>query len=96
MSNGIETLEGRDGACRGVDANVLNLPSEKYPRRASDGGTAIGFHRVLAGERDAEMGCSAGPSTSTIKAYQECQDLQVRFFSFSLYTSRGWPITIAK
>jgi hypothetical protein len=75
--------ERGNGINRG-DANVLNLPSDKYPRRASDGCASIGFRMS---DRDTESNISAVPSTSTIKAYQECQDLQVNidvFFSYQL------------
>ncbi|XP_057378466.1 serine/threonine-protein kinase SIK3-like isoform X2 [Daphnia carinata] len=68
---------GRDGLVRG-DMNVLTLPSERYPRRASDGCASIGQYRMS--ERDGEDSNSTtgnGSSASQLKAIQqEYQALQ--------------------
>jgi len=58
--------------------NVLPLPSERHPRRASDGCASIGQYRSI--DRDGDCGSSSAvPSSTQIKSIQqEHQALQVR------------------
>lgn len=63
----------RDSSARG-EMNVLTLPSERFPRRASDGCASIGQYRGNSAEDDDSSACSA----TQIKAIQqEYQALQV-------------------
>ena len=58
-----------------VEGNVLNLPPDRYPRRASDGCASIGQYRPMS-ERDDEDS-SATTSTKMKAIQQEHQALQV-------------------
>lgn len=69
------SVAGRDVGAQGGD--VLNLPCDRYPRRASDGGSSFGQYRPVS-EMEAE--CSGSPSSSSFQAIlQESQALQVYF-----------------
>ncbi len=63
---------GRDGQ------NVLTLPAERFPRRASDGCASIGQYRGPM-ERDEEASTSASSATQIKAIQQEHQALQVSF-----------------
>lgn len=54
--------------------SVLPLPSERYPRRASDGCASIGQYRTMT-ERDGEDGVAAASDVKAVQ--QEYQALQV-------------------
>lgn len=55
--------------------NVLTLPSERYPRRASDGCASIGQYRTMAERDGEECGSATGGGFKAIQ--QEYQALQV-------------------
>lgn len=83
------SLLGRDGLARTGDMSALTLPSERYPRRASDGCASIGQFRTM-GERDGEDAVAtvsgAVSSASKLKAIQqEYQALQVSDFLDQLF-----------
>lgn len=61
--------------------NVLTLPSERYPRRASDGCASIGQYRMSEREgEDSNSTTGNVSSASQLKAIQqEYQALQVIF-----------------
>ncbi|XP_046630920.1 serine/threonine-protein kinase SIK3-like isoform X3 [Daphnia pulicaria] len=73
---------GRDCSAR-ADTNVLTLPSDRHPRRASDGCASIGQYRMS--ERDGEDPNTASSnvsSASQLKAvHQEYQALQRQMVS---------------
>ncbi|XP_032792877.2 serine/threonine-protein kinase SIK3 isoform X2 [Daphnia magna] len=73
---------GRDGLVRG-DMNVLTLPSERYPRRASDGCASIGQYRMSEREgEDSNSTTGNVSSASQLKAIQqEYQALQRQMVS---------------